>query len=69
MPSLRGSESGRRLLIAAGTARFEQLSDSDLPHVTAELERIEKTFAALGYKRQQSEANLDPESEPASKSI
>ena len=62
MPSQQASESGRRLLIAAGTAHFTNLADSDLLDVPNELERITKTFSALGYERQEATASLDPES-------
>jgi hypothetical protein len=62
MPLPLGSESGRRLLIAAGTAHFKELSDSDLPRVPDELECIAKSFAALGYERQQAALSFNPES-------
>jgi caspase domain-containing protein len=62
MPSPLPSKSGRRLLIAAGTAHFKNLDNLDLLEVPDELERITKTFSALGYERQQAAASLDPES-------
>jgi hypothetical protein len=62
MPLPPDSESGRRLLIVAGTAHFRQLVGFDLPHVPEELDCIEKSFSALGYKRQQAAFSFDPES-------
>jgi WD40 repeat protein len=62
MLSPLGSESGRRLLIAAGTARFEGLVDSDLLRVPEELGRIVASFAALGYERQKTAFSSDPDS-------
>src|SRR2546430_2557926 len=62
MPSPLGSESARRLLIAAGTSHFEELADSDLPGVANELERVVESFAALGYERQRAEFSSDPDS-------
>ena len=62
MPSPLGSEPGRRLLVAAGTARFKELADRDLPQVPKELQRIAASFAALGYERQQAALSLNPES-------
>jgi Caspase domain/WD domain, G-beta repeat len=62
MPLPLGSELGRRLLIAAGTAHFKELADRDLPRVPEELERIAASFAALGYERQQAALSFNPES-------
>lgn len=59
MPSQPGSDSGRRLLVAAGTAHFAKLADSDLEQVPVELERIATAFTAIGYKRLQSETDPD----------
>jgi len=61
MPLPMGSESGRRLLIAAGTAHYEKLADRDLPGVPEELALIAKSFTALGYERQQTTLSFDPE--------
>ena len=62
MPSPLGSEPGRRLLVAAGTAHFKELADRDLPQVPEELQRIAASFAALGYERQQAALSFDPKS-------
>ena len=53
MPSQSGSDSGRRLLVATGTAHFPKLADCDLLQVPHELERIATAFSALGYERLQ----------------
>jgi hypothetical protein len=58
MPLPPGSELARRFLVAAGTAHFKELKDSDLPLVPEELARIAASFAALGYERQQPELKL-----------
>src|SRR5262245_13202155 len=62
MPSLLGSEPGRRLLVAAGTGHFKEFPDFDLPGVPEELERIAKSFAALGDERRQAALSFGPES-------
>ena len=49
MPSQSGSNAGRRLLVAAGTAHFAKLVASDLLQVPDELKRIGVAFASLGY--------------------
>ena len=59
MQSRSGSEAGRRLLVAVGTAHFENLVDSDLRLVPDELERIATAFIALGYERLQGVADPD----------
>jgi hypothetical protein len=59
MPSPPDCEPGRRLLVAAGTARFKKFSD--LPSVPDELARIAESFGTLGYKRQQSDFSCDPD--------
>lgn len=48
MPSQSGSDAGRRLLVAAGTEHFEQLTN--LPGVPGELDSIATAFGALGYE-------------------
>lgn len=63
MRSPQGSKHGRRLLIAAGTAHYEKLEDSELPRVPDELERIAKSFASIGYERQQAEFSSDPDND------
>ena len=59
----------RRLLIAAGTAHYEKLADFDLPGVPEELALIAKSFAALGYERQQTALSLNPESKLAMETL
>ena len=50
MPSQAGSEAGCRRLVAAGTARFEKLTDNDLPEAKKEVARVASAFSLLGYE-------------------
>ncbi|AMV44289.1 caspase family protein [Paraburkholderia caribensis] len=63
MPLPPDSDAGRRLLVAAGTSRFENLDDSDLPLVPEELARIAKSFGKLGYTRFREKVTDDPTSD------
>lgn len=58
MPSQSDFDSGRRILIAAGTGNFEHPENPNLPGVQSELQRITTIFTALGYRSLQTK--IDP---------
>ena len=68
MPSLPDSDSGpaggRRLLIAAGTARYRRLDEkAQLPGVVDEVDRVVDVFVRrLGYRRELEDIGRDPTS-------
>ena len=56
------SESGRWLLVAAGTKHYEYLGEADLDTVPAEVERVVGALSGLGYQRCLEELGSDPSS-------
>src|SRR5215468_5037168 len=57
-----GSEGGRRLLVAAGTAHYDHLVDADLNEVPAEVQRVVDALSNCGYQRCLAELSQNPSS-------